>query len=178
KKPVVGIIATGSELLDVDEPLAPGKIRNSNAYMIASQVIRAGGDYRYFGKLVDEFDQSYRMIKTKLEEVDMLITTVGVSVVDFHLMPAIYEKLGPQVLFNKVAIRPGSVTTVAVKDGKLLFGLSGNPSACYVGFELFARPIIRHALYSETPFLQRIKATLAEDFPDRKSTRLNSSHDS
>lgn len=165
KKPVVGIIATGSELLDVDEPLAPGKIRNSNAYMIASQVIRAGGDYRYFGKLVDEFDQSYRMIKTKLEEVDMLITTGGVSVGDFDLMPAIYEKLGAQVLFNKVAMRPGSVTTVAVKDGKLLFGLSGNPSACYVGFELFARPIIRHALYSETPFLQRIKATLAEDFP-------------
>src|SRR5699024_5165283 len=76
-----------------------------------------------------------------------------------------YEKLGAQVLFNKVAMRPGSVTTVAVKDGKLLFALSGNPSACFVGFELFARAIIRHALYSETAFLHCIKATLAEDFP-------------
>ena len=73
-------------------------------------------------------------------EVDMLITTGGVSVGDFDLLPEIYEKLGAEVLFNKIAMRPGSVTTVAQLKGKLLFGLSGNPSACYVGFELFARP--------------------------------------
>src|SRR5699024_4004679 len=95
----------------------------------------------------------------------MIITTGGSRDDDFDVMPAIYEKSGGQMLFNNVAMSSGSVTTVAVKDGQLLFGLSGNPSACYVGFELFARPIIRHALYSETPFLQRIKATLAEDFP-------------
>ncbi|MDI5788216.1 molybdopterin-binding protein [Bacillus licheniformis] len=65
-----------------------------------------------------------------------LITTGGVSVGDFDFLPAIYEKLGAEVLFNKVAMRPGSVTTVAQLNGKLLFGLSGNPSACFVGFEL------------------------------------------
>ncbi|SDQ65580.1 molybdopterin molybdotransferase MoeA [Virgibacillus salinus] len=165
KKPVVGVIATGTELLDVNEPLQPGKIRNSNAYMIESQILRAGAEYKYFGKLADEFEPSYQTIKQALEEVDILITTGGVSVGDFDLMPAIYEKLGASILFNKVAMRPGSVTTVASNGNKLLFGLSGNPSACYVGFELFVRPIIHHSLFSKTPYLKRINATLADDFP-------------
>lgn len=165
KKPVIGVIATGTELLDVDEDLKPGKIRNSNAYTICSQIIRAGASYKYVGKLDDELEPSYEIIKDTLKEVDLLITTGGVSVGDFDLMPAIYEKLGAEVLFNKVKMRPGSVTTVAVLGDKLLFGLSGNPSACYVGFELFVRPIIHHLLFSKKPFLKRIKATMADDLP-------------
>ncbi|WP_269409467.1 molybdopterin molybdotransferase MoeA [Lentibacillus daqui] len=165
KKPVVGVIATGTELLDVDEELQPGKIRNSNAYMIMSQIKRAGATGHYFGKLADEFDSSYETIRKALDQVDILITTGGVSVGDFDLMPAIYEKLGAEVLFNKIAMRPGSVTTVAVKGDQLLFGLSGNPSACYVGFELYTRPIIQHYLFNKQPFLKRVKATLQDDFP-------------
>ena len=95
----------------------------------------------------------------------MLITTGGVSVGDFDLLPEIYEKLGAEVLFNKVAMRPGSVTTVAQKEGKILFGLSGNPSACYVGFELFARPMIRSMLFCEKEHLRKEKALLQTDFP-------------
>src|SRR5690625_3100063 len=169
KKPRVGVIATGSELLEIDEELKPGKIRDSNAYMIGSQVIRAGGEYTYYGKLADKFEPSYQKIKEALEEVDILITTGGVSVGDFDLMPAIYEKLGAEVLFNKVAMRPGSVTTVATLGDKLLFGLSGNPSACYVGFELFARPILQHYLFSKKPYMKCIKATLGEDFPKKNT---------
>jgi len=165
KKPVIAVIATGTELLDVNEQLQPGKIRNSNAYMITSQIERAGGIAKYIGKLPDELDASFEKINQTLEEADILITTGGVSVGDFDLMPEIYEKLGAEVLFNKVAIRPGSVTTVAVKGSKLLYGLSGNPSACYVGFELFVRPIIQYALFNKNVYLKRIKAVLAEDFP-------------
>lgn len=165
KKPVIGVIATGTELLDVHEPLEPGKIRNSNAYMICSQVLRAGGEYIYLGKLDDELEPSFEKIKQSLTKVDIIITTGGVSVGDFDLMPVIYEKLGAEVLFNKVAMRPGSVTTVAVLGDQFLFGLSGNPSACYVGFELFTRPIIQHGLFNKRPFLQKVTATLAEDFP-------------
>ncbi|MGM8364293.1 molybdopterin molybdotransferase MoeA [Virgibacillus sp. W0181] len=165
KKPVVGVIATGTELLDVDEPLEPGKIRNSNAYTICSQVERAGGISKYYGKLADELEPSYSLMKQALAEVDILITTGGVSVGDFDLMPVIYEKLGANVLFNKVKMRPGSVTTVAALEDKLLYGLSGNPSACYVGFELFTRPIIRHSLFSSKPFLKRIQATMADELP-------------
>lgn len=165
KKPVIGVIATGTELLEVDEELQPGKIRNSNAPMIASQIIRAGGICNYYGKLADEFESSYQAVKDALDEVDILITTGGVSVGDFDLMPDIYKELGADVLFNKIAMRPGSVTTAAVIGDQLLFGLSGNPSACYVGFELFVRPVIQHALFNKKPYLKRINAILADEFP-------------
>ncbi len=164
KKPIIGVIATGSELLNVDQPLEPGKIRNSNAYMIMAQIERAGGEARYFGKFNDDFDDCYTATKEALAQVDMLITTGGVSVGDYDYMPAIFKKLGADVLFNKVAMRPGSVTTVATVDHTLLFGLSGNPSACYVGFELFVRPILRNALFNERPHLRKTKATLGVDF--------------
>ncbi len=165
KKPLVGLFATGTELLEVNEPLVPGKIRNSNSHMIAAQIERAGGIVRYFGKLPDEFDTCFEAVKNALNDVDLLITTGGVSVGDFDYLPAIYEKLGAEVFFNKVAMRPGSVTTVAQYNRKLLFGLSGNPSACYVGFELFTRPIIRRMLFSEKPHLRIEKALLEADFP-------------
>lgn len=164
KKPVIGVLATGSELLEVEQPLEPGKIRNSNAYMILSQIERVGGDVIYFGKLSDDLDSCLTAVKAALSQVDMLITTGGVSVGDYDYLPEIYATLGASVLFNKVAMRPGSVTTVAALDGKLLFGLSGNPSACYVGFELFVRPIIRTFLFNEKPHLKRVKAHLGEDF--------------
>ncbi|MFJ5714963.1 gephyrin-like molybdotransferase Glp [Neobacillus sp. NPDC093127] len=164
KKPLVGLFATGTELLEVEEELVPGKIRNSNSHMIAAQIERAGGVVHYFGKLPDEFNTCFEAVKNALNEVDVLITTGGVSVGDFDYLPAIYEKLGAEVFFNKVAMRPGSVTTVAQYKGKILFGLSGNPSACYVGFELFARPIIRRMLFSKKPHLRREKAILEVDF--------------
>jgi len=165
KKPVVGIYATGTELLDVDEPMEPGKIRNSNAYMIASQINRVGAQAKYLGKLEDDFDKCYQAVEAALDEVDILITTGGVSVGDYDYVPEIYNKLGAEVLFNKIAMRPGSVTTVAQYNGKLLFGLSGNPSACFVGFELYARPIIRSWFQSSKPHLQKITAILHTDFP-------------
>lgn len=165
KKPVIGVFATGTELLEVDEPLKPGKIRNSNAHMIAAQIDRAGAEVRYLGKLHDDFETCFEAVRKAINEVDLLITTGGVSVGDYDYLPAIYEKLGAERLFNKVAMRPGSVTTVAQFGRKLLFGLSGNPSACYVGFELFARPIIKTMLFSEKPHLRKEKAILAADFP-------------
>jgi molybdopterin molybdotransferase len=165
KKPRVGLFATGTELLEVEDPLVPGKIRNSNSYMISAQIERVGGEVVYFGKLADDFDTCYDAIKESLSKVDILLTTGGVSVGDYDYLPAIYEKLGAEVLFNKVGMRPGSVTTVAQLDGKLLFGLSGNPSACYVGFELFVRPIVRKILFSEKPHLRKERAILEVDFP-------------
>lgn len=165
RQPVVGIIATGTELLEVDEPLEPGKIRNSNAYMIYSQVKKAGGRPVMLGQLQDDFQLSHRAVQQALDRVDVLITTGGVSVGDFDFLPAIYEKLGAEVLFNKVGMRPGSVTTVARSGDQLLFGLSGNPSACFVGFELFAAPYIKAMQGYQYPYLQTIRAVLDNDFP-------------
>ncbi|WP_226666171.1 gephyrin-like molybdotransferase Glp [Metabacillus litoralis] len=164
KKPKIGIIATGSELLEVGEELVPGKIRNSNSYMIEAQAKRSGAEPIYLGKLPDDLESCFKAVKQSLNKVDYLITTGGVSVGDYDHLPEIYKKLGANVLFNKIAMRPGSVTTVAEVDGKLLFGLSGNPSACYVGFELLVRPIVRQFLRSKRPHLQMIKAELGKDF--------------
>jgi molybdopterin molybdotransferase len=164
KKPIIGVIATGSELLDITENITPGKIRDSNTYMILSQIQRAGGEPKHFGRFNDNLEKCYSVVKEALNQVDILITTGGVSVGDYDYLPAIYEKLGAQVLFNKVAMRPGSVTTVSQIENKLLFGLSGNPSACYVGFELFVRPVIRNYLFSKRPHLNNTKAILGENF--------------
>lgn len=164
RKTIVGVIATGSELLEPGEPLQPGKIRNSNAYMIMSQIERAGATVKYYGKFSDDMNVCIDVVKKALQEVDILITTGGVSVGDYDYLPAIYEAIDAKVLFNKVAMRPGSVTTVAARDSQLLFGLSGNPSACYVGFELFVRPIIQTAFGNKQPHLRRELAVLGADF--------------
>lgn len=164
RKPTFGVIATGSELLEPGESLHPGKIRNSNAYMIMAQIERAGASVKYYGKFSDDLDVCIDVVKKALQEVDLLITTGGVSVGDYDYLPAIYEAIDAKVLFNKVAMRPGSVTTVATRGGKVLFGLSGNPSACYVGFELFVRPIIRTAFGSKKPHLRKLQAILGADF--------------
>ncbi|OJE46523.1 molybdopterin molybdenumtransferase [Bacillus proteolyticus] len=165
RQPVIGIITTGSELLEVHEQLKPGKIRNSNSYMIAAQIERAGGVVQYYGQFADNLETCYNTVKKSMKEVDILITTGGVSVGDYDYLPAIYERLQANVLFNKIAMRPGSVTTVAEVEGKLLFGLSGNPSACYVGCELFVRPVIGTYLHREDPHVHRVEAILQKDFP-------------
>ena len=164
KRPIAGILSTGTELLTVSDELAPGKIRNSNGPMIAAQLTRMGIGYKSYGMQEDDLDACTEIVEKALAETDLLITTGGVSVGDYDYLPAIYERLGAKVLFNKVAMRPGSVTTVAVLGNKFLFGLSGNPSACFTGFELFTRPAILGMQGANTPYMPRIKAKLGEDF--------------
>ena len=166
KRPVVGVLATGSELLEVDQPLVPGKIRNSNSYMLLAQIEQAGGEPVYLGKLEDDLDKSVEVVQEALQRVDILITTGGVSVGDYDYLPDVYERLGADVLFNKIAMRPGSVTTVAKIGNHYLFGLSGNPSASFIGFELFVRPLLRKRLGNREPHLLSAPAILAENHPN------------
>lgn len=164
KKPVAGILSTGTELLDVEDELEPGKIRNSNGPMIRAQLQRMGIECRSYGMMADDLDACTAIVEKAIAETDLLITTGGVSVGDYDYLPAIYERLGAKVLFNKVAMRPGSVTTVAVLGNKYLFGLSGNPSACFTGFELFTRPAILAMMGGTAPYMPRMTARLGEDF--------------
>jgi molybdopterin molybdotransferase len=165
QRPTVGIFVTGTELLPVDAPLTPGKIRNSNSYMLLAQIESLGACPKYYGILADDFDLCFESVQKALMEVDFLITTGGASVGDFDFVQDIVQKLEAEILFNKVAMRPGSVTTVAKKDEKWIFGLSGNPSACYVGFEMFARPVLKAALGSKHLQLPISKAVLTHDIP-------------
>ncbi|AIQ28264.1 molybdopterin molybdenumtransferase [Paenibacillus sp. FSL P4-0081] len=165
KRPVVGILSTGTELLEVTAPLVPGRIRNSNGPMIAAQLARMGIPYRMYDTAADQLEECLLTVRQAMTETDCLITTGGVSVGDYDYLPEIYKRLGADVLFNKVAMRPGSVTTVAVAGEKCLFGLSGNPSACFTGFELFVRPALLTMMGADKVYLPRTTAVLAEDFP-------------
>lgn len=164
KRPRVAVLSTGSELLEVDEPLQDGKIRNSNTYMLASQIIEAGGEPHLLEAIPDQLDQARWIIEQALIDYDVVITTGGVSVGDYDIMADLVKGPDVEMLFNKVTMRPGSVTTAAVKNGKLLFALSGNPGACFVGFELFVRPLLGGMLGREKPFLAEIHAELGSDY--------------
>lgn len=163
-KPSIAVIATGSELLNVDEELQPGKIRNSNGPMIQALADKMGLTIEPYSIQQDDLESSIQVITKAMKDHDIVITTGGVSVGDYDFLPKIYKAIQAEVLFNKIAMRPGSVTTVAVGNNKYLFGLSGNPSACFTGFELFVKPAVQHMMQAKAVYPQVVKATLMEDF--------------
>lgn len=165
RQPKVAIFATGTELLDIYEPLQPGKIRNSNSPLLEALVKEAGGEPVMLGSIVDDLELARSKVQMALETYDLVITTGGVSVGDFDIMGDLVREQSGDMLFNKVTMRPGSVTTAAVRGNKLLLALSGNPGACFVGFHLFARPVIKMMQGAAAPFLTEWTATLGEDYP-------------
>ncbi|GIP55990.1 molybdopterin molybdotransferase MoeA [Paenibacillus vini] len=164
KRPSVAIFSTGSELLGVEEPLQDGRIRNSNTYMLASQIRDAGGEPFILEAIADDLGTARQKVQDAFELYDLVVTTGGVSVGDFDIMADLVAGDDVEMLFNKITMRPGSVTTAAVKNGKLLFALSGNPGACFVGFELFVRPAIGTMLGIGDPFLKEIQVELGREY--------------
>ena len=159
------VVATGSELVDdPNQSLKPGQIRNSNSPMIKHLLESIHVEVCEAHYVFDDLDTTINTLKNLQKEYDIVITTGGVSVGDFDYIQQAYEALNAEVLFNKVAMRPGSVTTVATTDEAVLFGLSGNPSACYSGFYLFVYPFVRNHLNHEHVTLPTMKCTLKEDF--------------
>ncbi|MFY0543630.1 gephyrin-like molybdotransferase Glp [Brevibacillus sp. H7] len=164
RKPRIGLLATGSELLDADQPLVPGKIRNSNGVMLSAMIAEAGGIPVWFGRLPDDLTKAKRALENYMEQVDAMITTGGVSVGDFDVIASLTDEPDVKLLFNRVAMRPGSPTTAAVFRDKLLLGLSGNPGACFLGFELFGRPFLAHMLRQRDQGVRKIRAVLATSY--------------
>lgn len=165
RRPRVAIVATGSELLRPDEPLISGKIRNSNSYMLAAQAGSAGAAVTVHDIMPDELDLLLPAVRRLMDENDLVITTGGVSVGDYDVMTDLLHEWGGQLLFNKIQMRPGSVTSAAVANGKLLFGLSGNPGACFAGFELLVRPVLKALQGAADPHPREVMAAIGEDYP-------------
>ncbi len=141
KRPRVALLATGSEVTDIEAPLPPGAIRNSNSYMLAAQVRDAGAEPIMFGIARDEV----AVIISRLAAAaacDMIVTTGGVSAGDYDLLADVYRELGISVMFDRVGIKPGMPVLAGHKDGKLYVGLSGNPAAASVAFEQIVRPAL------------------------------------
>ncbi|KIL37237.1 hypothetical protein SD71_00510 [Cohnella kolymensis] len=165
RRPRVGVLSTGSELLEVDEPLEPAKIRNSNAPMLAALLKAAHVEPVMLGKVPDDIEAARTLVEKGLRECDLLLTTGGVSVGDYDVMVDVLANWDGRMLFNKVAMRPGSPTTAAVLDGKLLIALSGNPGACFVGFNLFVLPALKAMQRVSNPYGKSFTARLGAEFP-------------
>lgn len=164
ERPKVAIFATGTELLEVHEPLQPGRIRNSNSYMLRSLVIEAGGEPVMYGAIADDVNTARAKLEEAIRDNDIVVTTGGVSVGDYDIMGELVLEEQMQLLFNKVTMRPGSVTTAAVYKDKLLFALSGNPGACFVGFNLFVRPALRAMQADSNPYLEEWNVILEDGY--------------
>jgi len=164
RKPNVAIFSTGSELLNVTDALSPGRIRNSNSYMLAAQVEAAGGVPHIWPVLPDDAGQVQAALKQTLAAADLVITSGGVSVGDYDVLVEVFGRWDGRLLFNKVAMRPGTPTSAALWQDKLLLALSGNPGASYVGFELFAKPLLRAMLGIAEPCAQTAFAYLDADY--------------
>jgi molybdopterin molybdotransferase len=163
-KPRVAIFSTGSELLNVGDAIEPGRIRNSNSYMLACQVEACGGMPMIMPPLADDPEQVLAALIHAFESADCVITSGGVSVGDYDVLVDVFGRWDGTLLFNKIAMRPGSPTSAAVWQGKLLFALSGNPGAAFVGFELFARPALERMQGVSQPYPEACTAFLEVDY--------------
>ena len=138
RRPVVAILATGDELVEVGQPLPEGQIYNSNSYSAAAQVLRYGGIPRVLGIARDTEKDLGKKIKEALSS-DMLLTTGGVSIGDYDLVKDVLAKQG-EISFWKVRMKPGKPLAFGTIKGVPHLGLPGNPVSSMITFELFARP--------------------------------------
>ncbi len=144
RRPHVAILGTGDEVIDVHEPLRPGKIRNSNSYLLEAAVQRAGAEPHRLGVARDTIE-SLREKFTQAVQNDLIITSGGVSVGDFDLVKNIMAEQG-QINFWRINMRPGKPVAFGHISNIPLLGLPGNPVSAAVTFELFGRPVIRKML--------------------------------
>lgn len=170
RRPKIGVLATGSEIVSVDQALAPGKIRNSNSYMLASQISEAGGEPVMLGMVGDDTTVIVAGLQSA-PPCDLYITTGGASVGDYDLMGAVLAALRVTPLFHKIDIKPGMPVIAGVWNSALLVGLSGNPAAASVSFEVLLRPVIRRLAGYEQLGRPRCTALLTNHFAKTSNNR-------
>lgn len=141
-RPKVGIIATGDELVEPGAKPGNSQIRNSNSYQLCAQVASAGGMPEYYGIARDTGESIDSMVRTAAAENDVMIISGGVSVGKLDLVPGILRKNEFELLFEKIAIKPGMPTVFGRSDKMFCFGLPGNPVSTFVLFELLVKPFL------------------------------------
>ena len=125
KKPVVGIISTGSELVNAEEQPTRSQIRNSNGPQLYAQAVKYGFPANYYGIVPDDKQQTYQIIQKSVEENQVTILSGGVSVGDFDFVPEVIRELGFEIHFSKVSIKPGQHTTFASKGKQIYRWITG-----------------------------------------------------
>jgi len=162
-KPRVAIIATGDEIVEVDEQPREYQIRNSNAQSLAVQVARAGGCPHVLPIARDTYEATREIVEQGLRD-DLLLLSGGVSAGKYDVVERVLADFGAEFFFDRVLIQPGQPLVFGRAQGKLFFGLPGNPASTMVTFEVFARAAVE-ALGGRTgSMLPVLFARLATDF--------------
>ncbi|ATW23656.1 gephyrin-like molybdotransferase Glp [Candidatus Formimonas warabiya] len=175
QKVKVALVSTGDELIDPVKEPSPGKIYNSSLYSIAALCGELGVDPVMMGIVPDEKDLISERILKGLEEADILISTGGVSVGDFDVVQDALRQIEADLLFWKVSMKPGSPVLGAEKNKKIIIGLSGNPAAALVTFDLIAVPVIKKMMGLHKQMPPKVTAVLMDNFskpsPQRRFLR-------
>ncbi|MHC4238790.1 MAG: molybdopterin molybdotransferase MoeA [Planctomycetota bacterium] len=140
--PRVGIIATGSELVDPTSRPQPSQIRNSNSSQLAAQVASMGVVATDYGITRDTEKAINNILRKAIEENDVVIISGGVSVGDFDLVPRILKQNNIDLLFESMAVKPGKPSVFGVSEKAYCFGLPGNPMSTFVQFEILIKPFL------------------------------------
>jgi molybdopterin molybdotransferase len=162
RRPCVGILATGDELIDVGEPEQSDRLYDVNSYAVAAQVTEAGGIPVAMG-IARDTPESLRAALAKLDGRDALIVCGGVSVGKFDFVKDVLTELGMTMEFWRVAMKPGSPMAFGSINGRPVFGLPGNPVSSMVTFEVFVRPAILRMAGATVVDRPVVAAELAED---------------
>jgi len=166
-RPRVAVIATGSEILDLGENSTnPAQIRSSNNYTLAALFEAAGAEVIQLGTAPDDRDAIMKTFQTALESADILVSTGGVSVGDYDFVKDIVPRLGADVVFKGVGIKPGRHIMLAQKSEKFILALPGFAYSSTVTSILYALPLIAKMLGKAKPF-KTVAAKLQSDFTKR-----------
>jgi len=141
-KPRVAILATGDEIVEDGVRPEPWQIRNSNAWSLAAQVQRAGGEPVVLPIARDVKEETLRLIRRGLAEADLLVLSGGVSAGKYDVVEPAFADLSARIFFERVAIQPGQPLVFGLAQDKFFFGLPGNPVSTMVTFEVFARAAV------------------------------------
>ena len=168
--PTVGIISTGTELVDVESKPSAVQIRNSNGYSLAAQARRLKADVELLGTVKDTKEEISRIMHRGLQK-DILILSGGVSMGEYDLVGDVMKDLNTHIYFEKVALRPGKPVIFGKKDKTFIFALPGNPVASFVTFELFIYPAIRKMMGFSTLHRTTFKASLEVEILVKRKRR-------
>jgi molybdopterin molybdotransferase len=141
RRPRASVLATGSELRTPGETLEPGQVYEANGLLLAAQLESAGAEVERLSPVADD-EAAHREALVRGLSADVLVTSGGVSVGPHDLVRKVGAELGVEEVFWGVAMKPGKPISFGVLDGRLVFGLPGNPVSALVGFELFVRPAL------------------------------------
>ena len=166
RRPVVAILATGDELIAVEEVPKCGQIRNSNSFSLYGQVLKSGATPLILEAAKDNLPDLRRQVQRGLES-DVLLVSGGVSMGKYDLVEPVFEELGVTVHFESVSMRPGKPTVFATWKDRWLFGLPGNPLSTFVAFELFVRPVLRALQGLPAADLPVVRGQLQTDIVER-----------